>query len=507
MRIAVDLTPVRPDGSAGGATGVAIELLKALVKQQDIKLILLCADWNIENLQKVFADQVEYKEVITGSNAKKSEAFVAKVLRKLGISCQGKTNTIEYQADLLFCPFSAVNYKQEGVPVVSTIHDIQHEFYPQFFTPEELQHRRNFYKNIVENAERAICVSDYTRKTFCECYGYNEEKATTVYNAIQERFVNEDRKVLQKLDIEQNQYIVFPANFWEHKNHKLLLNAFGMYGMQNPTGKLVLTGNALGQEEYYNQVIEAMNLKGRVVITGYLSEEELYAVLNNAKGLIYPSLFEGFGIPLVEAMQMKKLVASSNLTSLPEVGCDSIYYFNPKKPDEIVKGIEFLFQSQMNDEIEKDYKLQLEKYTTETMMQQYLEVFKEAIATGAEYKRSVRVDGVYGDGWTQRQVNFHIVKHEGDALKLAFRIPVHLNKRTKVYIKNGDKKVSYQYMPDERIEVAEIIKDDCVDVQLIVSSTWNPDKIMHSGDCRELGVMMENMEPVTRDGVEKINII
>ncbi len=506
MRIAVDLTPIRPDGSAGGATGVAIELLKAMVSQKKAELVLLCADWNREYLRDIFGNTVEYKEVLKGRGAAKKNIF-SRVINKFVISPLKKANAVNYSADMLFCPFSAVNFRQWNVPVVSTIHDIQHEFYPQFFTPEELQHRRKFYKNIVKKAERVICVSDYTKQTFCECYGYSEVKATTVYNAIQERFVEEDRDILAKLNVEQNEYIVFPANFWEHKNHKLLLNAFGMYGTKHETGKLVLTGNALGQEEYYNQLIEAMNLKGRVVITGYLKEAELYAVLNNAKGLIYPSLFEGFGIPLVEAMQMNKLVASSNLTSLPEVGCDSIYYFNPKKPDEILKGIEFLFQTDMNEEIVADYKLQLQKYTTDTMMEQYLAVFREVIECGAEEESSVSVEGIWGDGWSQKIATFHVVQHKGDVLSVFFRMPEQLDKRLKIYVKNGNEKTQFSPVWGEENEIAEIIKEDKVDVQLILSATWNPEKVMHSGDNRELGVLICNTEIETRDGVQKIEIV
>lgn len=507
MRIAVDLTPIRPDGSAGGVTYVAIELLKAVIEQKNIKLILLCADWNKVYLSKIFGNKVEYKLVITDGSNTRWRRLLRRILRKIGISYLGQAKSAVYDADLLFCPFSAVNYKVDGIPAVSTINDIQHEFYPQFFTPEELQHRRNFYKSIVENATKIICISDYTKKTFCEIYGFDEEQAKTIYIAIQERFHDEDRSILERLDIEPDKYIVFPANFWEHKNHKLLLNAFGIYGASNADGKLVLTGNVLGQEEDYNKAIGAMGLKGRVVIAGYLSEEELCAIMKNAKGLIYPSLFEGFGIPIVEAMQMNKLIASSNLTSLPEIGCDSIYYFNPKKPDEIVKGIEFLFRSAMNSEIEKDYASQLEKYTISTMAKEYLEVFRQAIEDEADEKKGIRATGVYGDGWSQKKVAFHVIKHKGNVLHVLFTVPVHLPAKTRIYIKAGNVKYKYEYNREEINEIVEVIREDCEDIQIILTSTWNPQRIMNSEDDRELGIMIENMELVTCEGAEQINII
>lgn len=502
MRIAVDLVPVRPDGSAGGVTGVAIELLKALLKRENVELVLLCADWNREYLFIVFGKSVEYNLVATENKNTGKWKYVKKIFSKFGME-----KTKKYSADILFCPFSAVNYKQEGIPTVCTINDIQHEFYPQFFAPEEHKHRRRFYKNVVNNAERVICISNYTRDSFCQHYGYAREKAITVYIAIQERFGKEDKNILKKLNVIKGEYIVFPANFWEHKNHKLLLVAFAMYAQSHEKGKLVLTGNVMKQEDYYNQMLNAMNLEERVIITGYLNEEELYAVLKNAKGLIYPSLFEGFGIPLVEAMQMNKLIASSNLTSLPEVGCKSIFYFNPKKPDEILEGIQFLFETELSDEIREDYQLQLKKYTIDGMAKGYLSVFKEVIENGEECRKSVSVNGVFGDGWTQGIVNFHLRKHKGDVLCIYFNAPGYLKAGTKLYIKNGKTKYKYKYNQGETHEILEIIQEDNIDIQLILSNTWNPQKVMQSEDNRELGIMIEKMELLTREGVEEINIV
>lgn len=504
MKIAVDLTPVRPDGSTGGATGVAVELLKELMKNTYVKLVLLCATWNNEYLREIFGNKVEYKLTV-GEGKKKYSMFVKRVLQKWGVVYWYGKNTLEYEADLLFCPFSAIDYKIKGIPAVSTIHDIQHEFYPQFFAPEELQHRRKFYKKIVDKAEKVICVSDYTKDTFCEIYGYDPKNAVTVYNAIQKRFCEEDKDILNRLMLDSEEYIVFPANFWEHKNHKLLLNAFGMYAMQHSKCKLVLTGNTLGQEDYYTQVIEAMQLKGRVIITGYLNEKELYAVLNNAKGLIYPSLFEGFGIPLVEAMQMNKLIASSNLTSLPEVGCDSVFYFNPKKPDEILKGIEYLFQSDMTENIEREYKNTLNKYVIETMAKEYMSVFKQTIKDGIVDKETACVYGIYGDGWSKDIIDFQITKHKGDILHIIFRVPEHI--KGKILIKTGKKVKKYQYEYNQSNEIVEILQNDYENIIIKLPSTWNPEKISHSGDDRELGIMVEDMELMTRAGIEEINIV
>ena len=143
------------------------------------------------------------------------------------------------------------------------------------------------------------------------------------------------------------------------------------------------------RDEYFLDVINKLGLKDKVVVTGYLSNQELHGLFRGMKGLIFPSLFEGFGIPVVEAMYFHKLIASSNLTSLPEIGCDSIFYFNPKKPDEVLDAINYLFRHEMTFEMTEDYDKKLVEYHPQIMIQKYMDVFKLAIANRRSdvYKR------------------------------------------------------------------------------------------------------------------------
>lgn len=377
MNIAVDLISIKGDGSVGGATGVALELIKGFASREENVVVVLCAAWNIDYLKSVLPENIVYCQLQKdGLKSKLSmfnrwfwgvdKASANKVLQKHNI-------------DILFCPFTAPTYRDNKIPTVCIIHDVQHEFYPEFFSANELRIRRNFYKEIVSHVENVVCVSEYTRKTFCEKYGFPKERAITIYNAVQKRLKKEDLNILDKLSLKENEYMVYSANFWKHKNHERLIKAFGEYVQAGGRLKLVLTGNPLGDNGYYSNLISEMGLCEQVIITGYLSEEELYSVLLRAKGFIYPSLFEGFGIPVIEAMYLNKLIACSNTTSLPEVGCDSICYFDPENIQEIVSGIRFIEENEMNDSIIEDYNINLKKYSRSNMINSYMLLFNRIL--------------------------------------------------------------------------------------------------------------------------------
>ena len=147
MNVAVDVLSIRPDGSAGGATGYAIELIKGMAKRKDIKVTVLCADWNIEYLSDILPKKVTLRQM-TGTTKETGIKILNRGLAFLDDKHRRKVLQRD-KIDVLFCPFSAPTYRDPDVPTVSAILDIQHEFYPQFFSKEELGARRNFYRDIV----------------------------------------------------------------------------------------------------------------------------------------------------------------------------------------------------------------------------------------------------------------------------------------------------------------------------------------------------------------------
>ncbi len=216
-----------------------------------------------------------------------------------------------------------------------------------------------------------------------------------------------------------------------------------------------------------------------MVITGYLKEEELYSILDGAKGLIYPSLFEGFGIPVVEAMHLYKPIACSSLTSLPEIGCSSIHYFNPKKPDEIYDGIAFLYRAKMTDTIRLEYDQKLKAFETDHMVSEYLKLFRETVEDHAAHGFQEGCFGVYQDGWSSGQIEIFIKGKKGNTLEI---------------------QGTYPSFAGKKLLIRETIRQDRACISLTVAKAWIPAVKLKNADQRKLGMMLHEIAVEEADG-------
>ena len=121
---------IREDGSAGGATGFAIELIRGLADEPGNIVFALCADWNIDLLKEILPKKIRFLQ-IAGADKQLKTGLANRILSKLRYKIKANGILHANKIDVLCCPFSAVGNREEGIPVVSTILDIQHEFYPQ----------------------------------------------------------------------------------------------------------------------------------------------------------------------------------------------------------------------------------------------------------------------------------------------------------------------------------------------------------------------------------------
>jgi glycosyltransferase involved in cell wall biosynthesis len=150
-----------------------------------------------------------------------------------------------------------------------------------------------------------------------------------------------DKSIFDRLGLASQRYLLYPANFWKHKNHEMFLTAFGIACHEGLPAdiKLVCTGAPGVRQAWLASAADAMHLGDRVLFPGYLSTAELAALMANCTAVVFPSLYEGFGLPVLEAMAAGVPVACSNTTSLPEVAGDAAIFFDPKVPDQIAKAM------------------------------------------------------------------------------------------------------------------------------------------------------------------------
>lgn len=242
--------------------------------------------------------------------------------------------------DIIHHPFSMISHLGLKTPAVLTFHDMQHEFYPNFFSQHELLNRQRNYKLSAETAKRVIAISGYSKKSLIERYNLPGDKIDVVYPGCGMEFhVIDDPEDLKRIKGIYNltrPFIYYPAATWPHKNHKRLLMAIKILRNDHKfDGNLVLTGIAKQSHNDILSEVEKLGLNEIVRILGYLPYSHLPYIYNLAGLLIFPSLFEGFGIPIVEAMACGCPVVCSNITSIPEVAGNACEMFNPLDPEDI----------------------------------------------------------------------------------------------------------------------------------------------------------------------------
>ena len=234
------------------------------------------------------------------------------------------------------------------MPSVVTYHDMQHVFYPEFFTKRQLQVRCSTDRAVFKEVRKVIAISEFTKRCLIEKYNITEEKIVVIYHGISPGFYNLSdagklNTVAEKYKL-NNPFLFYPSAPWPHKNH---LNLFyALKGCKTFDGTLVLTGIGMNGRSKVEKTIHKLGLTKRVRILGFVPDEDFPYLYRLALGLVYPSLFEGFGLPILEAMASGCPVACSYKTSLPEVAGKAGIYFDPLSPENMAEAISVLWHNE-----------------------------------------------------------------------------------------------------------------------------------------------------------------
>jgi glycosyltransferase involved in cell wall biosynthesis len=229
--------------------------------------------------------------------------------------------------DVLFSP---AHYTPRFCPVpqVVTIHDLSHFYFPDEFLKGDLYKLTRWTKFAVQKARKIIAVSKNTKKDLAKFYNLPEEKISIIYNGYEKRV-----HTGSKFQAPGSKYILYVGTLQPRKNVQTLIRTFEKFHKTNPDFKLVITGKKGWLYKEIFSLVKDLHLEKSVIFTGHVSEDELTGLYRNAFCFVLPSLYEGFGIPVLEAMSYRCPVICSNSSSLPEVGGDAALYFNPQ--DEI----------------------------------------------------------------------------------------------------------------------------------------------------------------------------
>ena len=227
------------------------------------------------------------------------------------------------------------NIYTEDIKYVLTVHDLANLKLKHIGQLKNEIVQKLFVGNSCKIADKIISVSESTKKDINEIIGIKLDKIETVYlgtnlSTDYELDSKKENEILEKFEVKDKNYLFFISTIEPRKNISTLVKAFNILKDNKKFKglKLVLAGGLGWRYEPILQEIDNSKYKKDIIRPGYISNEEKKCLLHNCKAFTYPSLYEGFGLPILEAFANKAIVVTSNISSIPEVGGDSALYFN-----------------------------------------------------------------------------------------------------------------------------------------------------------------------------------
>lgn len=281
-----------------------------------------------------------------------------------------------HKLDLMhFTHFNApVFYKGKSIV---TIHDLTLSFYPGN-KKHSILHRIGYALTLraaVGKAKKIITISQNSKKDLIELLGTSEEKIEVIYQGVSDEFKKIDdplriKKTLEKYELAGSPFFLYTGVWRSHKNIPNMLKAFKeIRGLAKDDVKLVITGK---EDPYYPEVKDLpaeLGIENSVIFTGLIDENELVDLYNAASIYVFPSLYEGFGLPPLEAMACGTPVAASEASSIPEVcGKGNAAFFNPKDYHDMAQVIHALYRDKsMQEELVRKGLIRAGEFSWQTM--------------------------------------------------------------------------------------------------------------------------------------------
>ena len=306
-----------------------------------------------------------------------SVPFLKRIIIKL-IAIYSKAFVRTY--DLYWEPNFIPNRFIKSKKMVTSVHDFSFILHKDFHPKERIKYfEENFFKNIYRS-DIIITGSKFSKQEILDRLDFKEENVRVIYHGVRHDVFKKTDTI--KLDFDLPKKFIFSVGSIEPRKNLIgLLSAYNNLEDEiKQEYKLVIAGFKGWENKEIMQIIE----KNKEFITylGYISDEELAAVYNKASCFVYPSFYEGFGLPPLEAMACGTPVVCSNVSSLPEVGGEAVVYCDPYSVKDIKNKIESVL---LDENLQKELSLkgleQAQKFTWEKSAQEHIKIFNELLET------------------------------------------------------------------------------------------------------------------------------
>lgn len=255
----------------------------------------------------------------------------------------------KHKIDIFLSPDGYLSLGSD-VKQIPVIHDLSFVHYPDDLPFLNKKYVNYFFPKFAKKASKILTVSKYSKSDIEKSFGISKEKIVVAYNGIGEFFkpISEQKKNETRSKFtEGKEYFLFVSALHPRKNVTKLFQAFDQFKKETKSNvKLLMVGEKYWWNKEIKQVFDEMTHQNEVIFTGHIQSQELNNIYGSGLALTYVSYFEGFGIPLVEAMKCELPIISSDKTSLPEVGGEAAIYVNPFSVEDIKNGMLRVFKDQ-----------------------------------------------------------------------------------------------------------------------------------------------------------------
>jgi glycosyltransferase involved in cell wall biosynthesis len=380
-----------PGGANGGAKPFIFQLLQRLAaRQPQARFTAACQADAAQELRAIETDNLKIHvqgTAVLDGGADQKRWLGSRRLARLQRRLLGGADRKMPQVQLLFCPFGVPLIQRPALATVCTFYDLQVEAYPGFFPAEVQRERLGHFRQMVSCATRIAAISEFSRE-LAITRGVEQQQIRAIAIQIPPRRdsdTGDSADTAPPLGLAHRGYLLYPANLWKHKNHELLFTAFAMARQQGMDSnlKLICSGDGFERLQELRKVASGLGLADAVLLPGFVSDAIMQALYRHALAVVFPSLYEGFGMPVIEAMGQGLPVACSNSTALKEVAGSAALLFHPGCPQEIATALHRLSEDgELRGTLIERGKLQAQRYQDpDAMADQYWDLFCEALTT------------------------------------------------------------------------------------------------------------------------------
>lgn len=287
---------------------------------------------------------------------------------------------------------------QGNAPLVASVHDVSYLEHPQFFTRFRSTQLKITVKRTVESAARVLTPSEFSRNAILRHYSIDERKVVVIPNAASSVFRPVDRQVAsaaveRKFHI-RAPFVLMVGDLQPRKNHAGLLRAFEALLETHPQirHQLVFVGKETWYSKDVHRAVSRSKIAGRVHFTGFVEDEDLLQLYGACDLFVFPSFYEGFGIPILEAMACGRAVCCSNTSAMPEVADGAGILFDPASTAEMTRAMsDVLLNPELRARMERLGTQRASLFSWEQAARQTLQVYYEVAGRGYSVKKTLAV--------------------------------------------------------------------------------------------------------------------